>query len=125
MIKEVFSRTKTEQSEEEEGDPGGGMDLMPRSYQIIRQFPELSRHANLSRVANEADREDESEGEDSTEEEEPLSPSADNRSAFVRRGFGRLSTVSGKSVGGPATENFNSVDEITIYGNIRKRSSPR
>ena len=97
---------------------------MPRSYQIIRQFPELSRHVNLSSVDNGADREEESEGEDSTEEE-PLSPTADNRSAFVRRGFGRLSTVSGKSVGGAGTENFNSVDEITIYGNIRKRCPAR
>ena len=102
------------------------MDLLPRSYQIIRQFPELSRHANLSVDNNEAEREEESEGEDSTEAPLSLSPTADNKTAFVRHGFGRLSTVSGKSVGGHgATENFNSVDEITIYGNIRKRSSPR
>ena len=120
--KTVFSRTKTDQAEEEE-DPSGGMDLMPRSYQIIRQYPELSRHANLS-VEDEADREEEeSEGEDSTEG--PLSLTADNKTAFVRHGFGRLSTVSGKSVGGAGTENFNSVDEITIYGNIRKRCPAR
>ena len=100
------------------------MDLMPRSYQIIRQYPQLSRHANLS-LDNEADREEEeeSEGEDSTEAL-PLSVTADNKTPFVRAGFGRVSTVSGASVGG-AGENFNSVDEITIYGNIRKRCPAR
>ena len=95
---------------------------MPRSYQIIRQYPELSRHANLS-VEDEADREEEeSEGEDSTEG--PLSLTADNKTAFVRHGFGRLSTVSGKS-GGPGTENFNSVEEITVCGNIRRQAPAR
>ena len=101
------------------------MDLMPRSYQIIRQYPHLSRHANLS-LDDEAEREEESEGEDSPEEApRPLPLTADNKTPFVRQGFGRLSTVSGASVGGAAAENFNSVDEITIYGNIRKRCPPR
>ena len=121
--KTVFNRTKTAQPEEEE-EPGGEMDLMPRSYQIIRQYPQLSRHLNLS-YDNEADREEESEGEDSTEDSPPLPLTADNKTAFVRQGFGRLSTVSGASVGGAAAENFNSVDEITIYGNIRKRCPAR
>ena len=99
------------------------MDLMPRSYQIIRQYPQLSRHANLS-VEDEGEMEEESEGEDSTEED-PLPLTAENKTAFVRHGFGRLSTVSGASLGGAAGENFNSVDEITIYGNIRKRCPAR
>ena len=79
------------------------MDLMPRSYQIIRQYPHLSRHATF-RADNEAG----SDGDDDH---------LDNKTAFVRHGFGRLSTVSGKSTG-PGTENYNSVDEITVYGNI-------
>ena len=99
------------------------MDLMPRSYQIIRQYPQLSRHTNLS-VDDEGEREEESEGEDSTEEDS-LPLTAENKTAFVRHGFGRLSTVSGASLGGAAAENFNSVDEITIYGNIRKRCPGR
>ena len=121
----VFTRTKTEETKEEEEPIYVDMDLMPRSYQIIRQYPHLSRHLNLS-LDDEADREEESEGEDSTEEDpRPLPLTADNKNPFVRQGFGRLSTVSGASVGGAAAENFNSVDEITIYGNIRKRCPER
>ena len=97
---------------------------MPRSYQIIRQYPQLSRHLHLS-LDNGADREEESEGEDSTEDSPPPPLTADNKTAFVRQGFGRLSTVSRASLGGAGSENFNSVDEITIYGNIRKRCPAR
>ena len=98
------------------------MDLMPRSYQIIRQYPQLSRHANLN-LDNEADREEEEEEEEEESEGEDT-VTAENKSPFVRAGFGRVSTVSGASVGG-AAENFNSVEEITIYGNIRKRCPAR
>ena len=82
------------------------MELFPKSYQILRQYPILSSRDKLN--------------EFNDDDEEYL----ENKSAFVRNGFGRLSTVSGKSTG-PGAENYNSVDEITIYGNITRKPAPR
>ena len=83
------------------------MELFPKSYQILRQYPILSSKDKLNEYNND-------------DEEEYL----ENKNAFVRNGFGRLSTVSGKSTG-PGAENYNSVDEITIYGNITRKPAPR
>ena len=96
----------------EEGDIATKMDLMPKSYQILRQYPILS---NRETVNDNDDPGDVSDG---------ASECLENRSEFVRNGFGRLSAVSGKSLG-PGAENYNSVDEITIYGNITRKPPSR
>ena len=85
------------------------MDLLPKSYKILRQYPILASRETVS-------------NEDISDDCEDY---LENKSEFVRNGFGRMSTVSGKSTG-PGAENYNSVDEITIYGNItRKKPSSR
>ena len=85
------------------------MDLLPKSYKILRQYPILSSR-DLVTDAN----------EDISDDCEDY---LENKSEFVRNGFGRTSTVSGKSTG-PGAENYNSVDEITIYGNITRKPPP-
>lgn len=87
------------------------MDLLPKSYKILRQYPILASRETVSDA-----------NEDISDDNEDY---LENKSEFVRNGFGRMSTVSGKSTG-PGAENYNSVDEITIYGNItRKKPSSR
>ena len=87
------------------------VDLLPKSYKILRQYPILSSRETVT-DANEDICDD-------------VEDHLENKSEFVRNGFGRMSTVSGKSTG-PGAENYNSVDEITIYGNItRKKPSSR
>ena len=90
------------------------MDLLPKSYKILRQYPILASRDTVSKVSDA--------NEDNSDDCEDY---LENKSEFVRNGFGRMSTVSGKSTG-PGAENYNSVDEITIYGNItRKKPSSR
>ena len=112
---EISNNCRPVRKTEEEED-NRDMDLMPRSYQIIRQYPHLSRHATF-KGDNEADREAHDSSDDDNDD-------LDNKTSFVRHGFGRMSTVSGKS-GGPGTENFNSVEEITVCGNIRRQAPAR
>ena len=88
------------------------MDLMPKSYQILRQYPILSSRETVN------------DNDDPGDVSDGASECLENRSEFVRNGFGRLSAVSGKSLG-PGAENYNSVDEITIYGNITRKPPSR
>ena len=100
-------------SDIEQPDQGDKMtlDLLPKSYKILRQYPILSSRESVADA-----------NEDVSDDSEDY---LENKSEFVRNGFGRMSTVSGKSTG-PGAENYNSVDEITIYGNItRKKPSSR
>ena len=80
------------------------MDILPKSYQIIRQYPILSSKDVLNISEDVSD-----------EEDHPR-----NGSEFVRNGFGRMSRASMRSVDA-GQENNNSVDEITIYGNITRK----
>ena len=98
MYKSITTARREDKGEDKE------MDLVPRSYQIIRQYPRLTRHAGNEGGCNDHDDDDNR---------------LDQKNPFVRHGFGRLSTVSGKSCG----ENYNSVDEIMICGNVRRPSA--
>lgn len=86
------------------------MDLLPKSYQILRQYPILSSRDHLNSINNDM----------SDDDDDDVSEYLENKSEFVRNGFGRMSSISAKSTG-PGAENFNSVDEITIYGNITRK----
>ena len=90
------------------------MDLLPKSYQILRQYPILSSRDHLNNINDDM----------SDDDDDDASEYLENKSEFVRNGFGRMSSISAKSTG-PGAENFNSVDEITIYGNITRKPAAR
>ena len=88
------------------------MDLYPDRSQVQRQYP-ISSHVTTSVVCQD----DHDYSDDSGEYLE-------DRTEFVRNGFGRMSTMSTKSVG-PGSENFKSVDEITISRSVLRKPSFR
>ena len=88
------------------------MDLFPERSQIQRQYP-ISSHVTTSVMC-----------QDENDFSDDSSEYLDDKTEFVRNGFGRMSTMSAKSVG-PGSENFKSVDEITISRSVVKKPSLR
>ena len=88
------------------------MDLFPERSQIQRQYP-ISSHVTTSSIC-----------QDENEFSDDSSEYLDDQTEFVRNGFGRMSTMSTKSVG-PGSENFKSVDEITISRSVVRKPSAR
>ena len=80
------------------------MELLPKSYQIIRQYPILSSRDTLNKILDDAS--------------DNGSECLEDKNEFVHNGFGRLSVCDDEGA-----ENNNSVDEITIYGNITRKPS--
>ena len=88
------------------------MDLFPERSHIQRQYP-ISSHVTTSSIC-----------QDENELSDDSSEYLDDQTEFVRNGFGRMSTMSTKSVG-PGSENFKSVDEITISRSVVRKPSVR
>ena len=87
------------------------MDLLTERTQVHRQYP-ISSHVKSEMCQDENDFSDDS------------SEYLEEKTEFVRNGFGRMSTISAKSVG-PGSENFKSVDEITISRSVFRKPSHR
>ena len=84
------------------------MNVVPARSQVQRQYPISQKVTSLNTMQL---------SEDSSEEEE------EEGARFVRNGFGRMSTISTKSVGGP--ENFKAVEEITISRSVKRIPTQR
>ena len=106
-LKQVQSmlKTCTEQSESIQC-ADSKMNIYPHRTLLARQYP-ISSSGEVF--------------EDENDYSDDSSDYLEEDTKFVRNGFGRMSTISM----GPGNENFNSVDEITISGNVLRKLSPR